>query len=440
LLNRENISALQKLVSKGDGGNQAVSKKPVEALKLPDVFLPPNYDDGSIANIPATIAALLQVPFQGLAPLRQELWRPFSGRCRRVVVLLVDSLGWDMVQRERPALDWLLEAPSIAEKITSVFPSTTTAALCSLWTGTAPAQHGMVGLRLFFPDQAVLASMIRFSPAFSSKDGSLVDAGVNPEHFLAVPGFAEQLAEAGVPSHTFKGRDILYSELSTIFDRGVIGRHGIVTAADMVVQLRHLLEETAGQPLYSLAYWPAVDTLSHSLGPGHESVGAEIRSLFKMLKREFFEKLSPAARHETLFIITADHGHVSTPVEKAVLVDDHPPIKEMLLMKPAGEPRAPYLYARQGCLDALVSYLNDQLADALVARRATAVLTAGLLGPTPHAAEVARRLGDVVVITHKGHMFITKNDLDKARLYPGLHGSLTRQEMEVPWIAIHLDD
>ncbi len=417
-----------------------MSKEPIDALNLPEEFLPPNYNDGSIANIPATIAALLGVPFQGLAPLRPELWRPFSGRCRRIVVLLVDSLGWDMVERERSSFDSLLQGPSIVEKITSVFPSTTTAALSSLWTGWAPAQHGLVGLRLFFPDQAVLASMIRFSPAFSSSAGSLVEAGVNPEQFLAVPGFAEQLAKAGVPSHTFKGRDILYSDLSTIFDRGVTGLHGVVTFADMVVQLRQLLEETAGQPLYSFAYWPAVDTLSHRLGPEHESVGAEIRSLFQILKSELIEKLSPTARQETLFIITADHGHVATPIEKAVLVDDHLPVQEMLLMKPAGEPRVPYLYARQGCQDALLSYLNDHLTDALVARSAQAVLTAGLLGPAPHAPEVARRLGDVIVITHKGRTFITKNDLDKARLFPGLHGSLSRQEMEVPWIALHLGE
>jgi hypothetical protein len=417
-----------------------VSKKPIDALNLPQEFLPPNYIDGSIANIPATIATLLGAHFQGLAPLRQNLWQPFRGRTKRVVVLLVDSLGWDMVQRESKHLDWLLQEPTVVDKITSVFPSTTTAALSSLWTGTAPAQHGLVGLRLFFPEQAVLASMIRFAPAFSEKGGSLVDAGVDPAQFLAVPGFAEQLAAAGVPSHTFKGKNILYSELSTMFDRGVTGLHGVVTFADMVVQLGHMLEETAGQSLYTFAYWPAVDTLSHALGPDHDSVGAEIRTIFALLKRELLEKLSPAARNETLFIITADHGQVATPIQKAVIIEDHPPISEMLLMKPAGEPRVAYMYARQGCQDALENYLNEHLSDALVAYPSTALLTAGLLGPSPHANDVARRLGDVVVITHNGRTFITKNDIDKARSFPGLHGSLAKKEMEVPWIAFHLED
>lgn len=417
-----------------------MSDNPIDALNFPDVFLPPNYVDGSIANIPATIAALLGVPFQGLAPLRGELWRPFEGRIRRVVVLLVDSLGWDMVQHQSPMLDWLLEAPFLAGKITSVFPSTTTAALSSLWTGAAPAQHGMVGLRLFFPEQAVLTSMIRFSPTFSSKGGSLVEAGVDPEKFLASPGFAEQLAASGIPTHTFKGRNILNSELSTIFDRGVVGMHGIVTAADMMVQLRQLLEQTAGKTLYSFAYWPAVDTLSHLMGPDHESVGAEIRSFFSLIKGELLEKLSPAARRETLLIITADHGQVNAPVEKTILIEDHPVVREMLLMRPAGEPRVPYLYARQGCQKNLVNYLNQHLSDAMVAYPATAVLTSGLLGPTPHAPEVARRLGDVVAITHKGHIFISNQDVEKARVFPGRHGSLSPQEMEVPWIALCLDD
>ena len=120
----------------------------MKTLNLPDEFVPPDYIGGSIANIPATVARLLQIPFDGLPPLREVMWMPFSDRVKRVVVLLVDSLGWDMYQRVKPDLDWLSSRVDIEARITSVFPSTTVAALSSLWTGYAPAQHGMVGLRL----------------------------------------------------------------------------------------------------------------------------------------------------------------------------------------------------------------------------------------------------------------------------------------------------
>ena len=68
---------------------------------LPDSFVSPDYSGRSLANIPATVASLLDVPFQGLPPLQEELWSPIAGRAKRVIVLLLDSLGWEIFARER---------------------------------------------------------------------------------------------------------------------------------------------------------------------------------------------------------------------------------------------------------------------------------------------------------------------------------------------------
>ena len=164
---------------------------------LPDSFVTPNYSGGSLANIPATVASLLDAPFQGLPPLKETLWSPVAGKTKRVIVLLLDSLGWEIYRREREKLTWLTSAAAIEAKITTVFPSTTVAALSSIWTGYAPAQHGLVGLRLLFPDQAVLGQMLTFSSNFAGRPGLLEDGGVDPESFLAVPGFGQHLAAAG---------------------------------------------------------------------------------------------------------------------------------------------------------------------------------------------------------------------------------------------------
>jgi predicted AlkP superfamily pyrophosphatase or phosphodiesterase len=43
---------------------------------------------------------------------------------------------------------------AVSHQLTSIFPSTTVAALSSFWTGAAPAQHGMMGLNIFFPQMA----------------------------------------------------------------------------------------------------------------------------------------------------------------------------------------------------------------------------------------------------------------------------------------------
>lgn len=406
---------------------------------LPAEFSPPDYEDGSIANIPATIASLFGASFSGLPPLRNELWELYFGKIRRVVVLLIDSLGWNIFQKEKSNLEWLSKRSSVQGKITSIFPSTTVAALTSIWTGVAPSQHGLVGLRLFFPDYAVQAQLLKFSPTFTSLPGALVNAGLKPEDFLQAPGVAQQLAEAGIPTHSIKGRDIVDSALSKMLDRGVHERHGYISSADMFVRLRQLLESTAGSPLYVNAYWPAIDLICHSYGPEHPSVGAELRAVFGQLKSELVDALSTAARKDTVLFITGDHGHILAPPQQNIRVNDLPELKDLLLMLPGGEPRTPYLFSKQGHKAELIRYLHNHMSRELVAFDTHDALVSGLLGPEPQAPEISGRIGDVIAVMREGFILLNEYELQKVAEMPGRHGGMSAEEMEVPWLGMHLD-
>ncbi len=407
-------------------------------LNLPDEFLRPSYNGGSIANIPATAAALLDAPFEGLPPLHDALWRPLAG-VKRVVVLLVDAWGWNLLTQERERIENLLSKVTVQGRLTSIFPSTTVAALSSVWTGVAPAQHSMVGLRLFMPDYAVITQMLSFTPTFGKYPDALIEAGLDPESFLAVPGFAEQLTAVGVDVHAFKGREIVNSALSRMHDRGVTADHGVSSLADMFVQMRQLLEAKAGERLYINAYWPMVDTLSHIYGWDQEPVAAELRAILTLLETELLQKLSVAARQDTAVFITADHGQVVTPKEQRIHLDDHPQLKQMLLMRPAGEPRTAYLYAKHGRQADILQYIQAKLAHAMVAFPADGALAAGLLGPLPHAAQTAERVGDVIATMREGYVLLTTAEQKKADRMKGRHGGMTRAEMEVPWLGFRLD-
>jgi hypothetical protein len=409
------------------------------SLQLPEDLVVPDYGGTTLANVPATVAALLGAPVAGLPPLYEPLWRPVGNNLKRVVVLLLDSLGWNMVQPLLPELEPLMKEVTLFDRITSIFPSTTVAALTSLWTGYAPAQHGLVGLRLFFPEQAVLGQMLRFSPNFASFPDSLIDAGVSPAHFLPVPGFAEQLAAAGIPSYSFKGYNIIDSALSHMHDRGVSESYGVETFADLMVQIRSLLERTAGQPLYAYGYWSSIDTLSHIRGYDHPATVAELRSIVYLLRRELLDKLTLAARRDTLLCIVADHGQVISSPADHVYLESHPELMHLLLMRPAGEPRTAYFYARQGKQTELLAYCREYLHHALAAIPSPLALDAGLLGPTPHAPETLLRLGDVLVTMRHNHLLLTPDEREKAGGMPGRHAGMTAAEMFVPWMLFRLD-
>ncbi len=415
-------------------------KNMIDFDKLSEEFVVPDYQGSTLANIPGTVAALLGAPFEGLPPLYEQHWRPFQGTTKRVVVLLLDAFGWSLFQRERQRLQWLIDRTAVHGMLTSIFPSTTVAALSSLWTGYAPAQHGLVGLKLFFPDYATLGQLIKFSPQFHNLPDTLVEAGTNLEDFLAVPGFAEQLKAAGIPAHSFKGNNIIHSPLSKMHDRGIHEQHGYLTTAELFVQLRDLLEKTAGQTLYVNAYWPMVDTLSHVYGPAGVPVAAELHAVLGQLKSELLDNLSAKAREGTVLFVTGDHGQISTPKEHSFNLAHYPGIKENILMRPAGEPRVLYLYARQGKKQALIDCINETLPKAAVAFDADEVLASGLLGPAPHAPKSRERMGDVVVIMREDHLLVDPDEVHKLDILRGRHGGLSADEMEIPWLGLKLDE
>ena len=411
-------------------------------VPIPDEFHPPDYRGGSIANIPATIAALLGARLDGLCPLHKTLWQPLVGDIKRVVSVVIDGFGWNLLNKERPFLQPLLNQATGVEQITSIFPSTTGAALSSLWTGAAPAQHGFVGLKMFFPEYGTIGQMLSLSPDIGYYPDALVRAGLEPKTFLQWPGLAEQLAAVGIPTHAFKVKNIIDSALSKMHGRGVAKNHAILTMADLLIQIRRLLESTAGDPLYASAYWPTIDTLSHDHGWDDEIVAAEFRSLITQIQVEILDRWSEPARRGTVLLIIADHGQVVTPSTEAIYLEDNPQLQQMLFMKPAGEPRVNYLYTKHKRQDDVVDYINEQLGQAIIAWPAADVLDAGLLGPPPFAPQTAERIGDVVVAMRGGHALLNTRDEDaeRAMRWNGRHGGMTEAEMVVPWIGFRLDD
>src|SRR5215213_5230924 len=105
---------------------------------MSDDPLLPDYSGACISNV---VPALLEptpddVPWMPAGVLDAE----------RVVLLVLDGLGWDQLQ-DRPACAPTMSALA-GGPICSVVPSTTATALTSIATGLTPGQHGVVGYRI----------------------------------------------------------------------------------------------------------------------------------------------------------------------------------------------------------------------------------------------------------------------------------------------------
>ncbi len=398
-------------------------------------------DGRTIANIGATIAELLDIPFKGLPSLPAAAIEPLkaSGDVERVVLIILDAMGQNLID-DHPQILQLGEKAVVKETITSVFPSTTVNALSAIWTGHAPGQHGLVGLRLLDPDFNAVNFMINLHPLYLRQRDAMVDAGFEPEKYLAAPGIAEQFAAAGVPTVDLKGREIVHSALSKMHGRGVQEKIGIISFPEMMWQIKNQLETKSG-PLVNVAYWPNIDTLSHLHGPDHPAVKAELLSCLNEIENTLIHGLSPAAREKTVVLLVADHGQVNLDSKKHIRLIDYPEIHKRLILTGAGGNRVPYWYAQHEEHAAVQELIQAQLGDRVVSLTREDMLKNGLYGEAPFMDAFPRRLGDINLLVEDGGLMIDQSDPNvDLFLRAGSHGGLTADEMQVPFWGFRLDE
>ncbi|MFT5196630.1 MAG: hypothetical protein ACI85U_003666 [Candidatus Promineifilaceae bacterium] len=405
----------------------------------------PEYGSGqshgtTIANIAPTMAALLDRPFVGLPPLPEACYRPLqaAGPVERVVFILLDAMGQNLID-DHPQIQEMGKRAVVKETITSVFPSTTVNALSSIWTGHAPGQHGLVGLRLLDPDFNSVNMMINLHPLYLRQRDAMVQAGFEPEKYLAAPGIAEQFAAAGVPTIDMKGREIIDSALSRMHGRGVEEKIGVISFPEMMWQIKDQLEKRSG-PLVTIAYWPNIDTLSHIHGPDHPAVKLEMLSCWREIQQTLLDGLSPAARKGTVVLLAADHGQVRLSREKHIRLTDFPEIHQRLIINGAGGNRIPYWYIQQGEAEAVAELVKSQLGDRVKAMTRQEMMESGWYGEPPFMDMFSKRIGDLNLLMEDGGLMIDPSDANVDKfLRAGSHGGLSPDEMQVPFWGFRLD-
>lgn len=415
--------------------------------RLPGSWVWPDYAQGSLANIPATVGGLLgaQGPWRS-APLAREL---SSDGATRVVLLLVDGVSQRLLQRlvgtTNTTLTRLLArygalpGGELPPPITSVSPSTTTAATTVIQAdGGAPGALGVVGFTQRLPRQGVVANMLFFQPVHDrgAQLGDLERWGVTPEQMRGAPSIYQLLAAAGVHGYGLAPSNIYRNPLSRLQFEGAQVR-GYVDWVDMLTLLGAHLEATAGEPSFTYAYMPDFDSLMHRDGEASPSVPRLFEAFVRELERTL-HGLSPAAREGTLFLITADHGHATTPVAEQRYLEDLPQLRRLMGTSEAGEPRHVFLYAAANRVEELHAAAEDELGGGFAVLRGADALAAGLYGdPLTLHPEADRRVGDVVLLAKGGATLWP--DRRQARLL-GMHGSLEPEEMLVPFLPLRLDN
>jgi len=413
-------------------------------LELPEQFISPIYADQSILNIPDSICHWMKIPGIGEGPLRSEILAPLArdvggSGYRRVILILMDALSLHRLQAwmdggNAPIWRDLLRDGLLAP-LTSISPSTTSAALTTLWTGRSPATHGIMGYEVWLKEYSMVVNMILHAPmTFRGDVGTLSRAGFEPRKFLTLPTLGPHLRNYGITPYAFQHYSIAHSGLSQMFQREV-QIYPFGTAADLWVSLRQMIEDKPDERMFVWTYWGDVDGLSHHHGPDNERVVAEFSHFSTAFEQFFLNKLSLSHRKDTLLILTADHGQIHTPLVAKNALKNHPELNQQLHITPTGENRMSYLYLRPGNEQTVREYLSANWDNSFTIISRDQALSSGLFGPGPHHPGLQDRVGDLIAFSHGG-AYLWWADKDDFML--GRHGGLHREEMLVPFLAARI--
>lgn len=404
----------------------------------PDLILPA-YQQQSILNIPATLCHWFGIPGLHANPLRQEILSQVQGNIQRIILILMDGLALhylkDWMQSGKVPVWETLSKNGMLAPITSVVPSTTSAAITTLWTGHSPAEHGVIGYELWLKEYGVVANMILQSPmSFKSGRSSLQQAGFKPEESLSVPSLGAHLQQHNIQAYSFQPYAIAQSNLSKTFMKNV-SMNGYASDADLWVSLRQLIESKKDERQYIWAYTGAYDGIGHHHGPEDERAELEFINFSRGFEHNFLNRLTPEMRKDTLLILTADHGHLQTPRYDHFWLARHPDLMDALHIRPSGEHRLAYLHIKPGKEQFIRDYFEKNWTGKFEIHDSKSLLDDGLLGPGSPNAKTLERMGDLTVIA-KGNHYLWWDDAENKLL--GRHGGLTPEEMLVPFLVTHL--
>jgi hypothetical protein len=381
-------------------------------LLPPDLAVPP-YGAATLADVLPGAAAALGVPIaRGDLPADPLGLAGALGGARRVMVLLVDGLGADLLRAHADLAPTLASLSRPVGDLSAPCPSTTPVSLATLGTGLPPGSHGILGFVTDIPGEDRTLNHIQWAD------------DPDPDVWQSRRTVFEQAQAAGVAATAVGPYAYAGSGLTRAAYRGATYT-GVVSHGDLSALALRSLAATPRSLVYG--YIPELDLTGHVRGVDSPSWRAQLGLIDRLV-----EQLVAGLPDDAALLVTADHGMLDVPGETRFDLDGESDLADGVRVL-AGEPRARYVHAQPGAEDDVLSRWREVLGDrAWVASRDEAVAS-GVFGPVDDA--LAARIGDVVALARGSWAFITPEQEPGPSRLAAYHGSLTATELAIPLLA-----
>jgi hypothetical protein len=402
-------------------------------------FVPPDYDGDGLLNVAATVLDVLGVRDDSDPPPLRALEPSLREGVRQVALVLADGLGLAQLRAltaagDMPFVTSILERARRHDRAqlieaTTIFPSTTAAAITTLHTARTPQEHGNLAYFIWLEEFAQVTQMLRWGPGINRRGSYFDDQHIDPREYIKVPSIHGRLRQRGGESWVIEP-EIFRNEAMTRMHAAEAKIAAYYLPSSMSVRLRDLLERRpwGDAPAYVYAYWAGIDSVAHVSGPQSADHASEAALFDKALERA----IGSRAPGDTLVLLTADHGHAFTDPDKLIDLIGDTQLRSLLRNPIAGEPRLAFLHTDQA--DRVKQHLERRYPETFFFLDRDEAIAAGLFGRgDPETAR--QRIGEVLAMLGGDRAAsIVKVDGQTFR-HRGSHGGMSPDEMRIPVLA-----
>ena len=332
---------------------------------------------------------------------------------KNVLLVLLDGMG-EYNLRELSS-DGYFKKNEICS-LTSVYPSTTTAAITTYYSGKPPYETGWIAWSQYFKEYGRCMNVLTHTESYTGKKISSWNNDIY-ENVINYKTVFEMIEEKGI-----KAYEIMPSHVERKSKRTII--------ADNLGELSEALLDLCNneEKKFVMTYLDNPDGLLHKYGATSLEAQDFIKEAEKVLEN-LANQLS-----DTLIIVSADHGHKD--IENVYSILDYPDLRECLIMPEFFESRFVGFWVKEERKKEFEQIFSDNFKDFVLLSREE-LFECKLLGDGVKHKKIDDFVGNYVAVSVGSSIFRLQNDyFEGKKVKKSTHCGLSKEEMEVPLIVL----
>ena len=347
----------------------------------------------------------------------KSLDEKLENKYRNIVFIILDGLGEQILNNV--SLRGCFSKNKI-DCLTSVYPSTTTAALTTYYSGKPPYETGWIAWSQYFKEYGRTVDMLSHKESYLNEDLSKVRINVF-ENLVNYKTVFQQIEESN-------SKVKAYEVMPKYSDRRA-KRSIIADSIDEIVENVEMLCNNPGEK-FIMAYSDNPDGLLHKYGTTSEEVKD-----FVQYTESKIEELAKRVSDDTIIIISADHGHKD--IEKVYSILDYPEIMECLYMPVSLESRVVGFFVKENMKKDFEERFNKIFKDEFMLMSKEEFLDKHLLGFGEKHSKIDDFLGNYIALSISSSIIKIESYLGEAKpTKKSTHCGLSKEDMEVPLIIL----